>query len=238
MFGGSFRVKLTNVGHCPQSERFLFDVTLTFDNGPEPDVTPGVLRTLASHDIRTTFFVLGQNLADPARRALSAEAAAQGHWIANHTYTHSVPLGLRKEPGVAQEEIGRTQALIGDLSHPDKFFRPFGGGGHLDRRLLNQETLEFLTQGGFTVVLWNCVPGDFKDPDGWVETALKQVEQQAWPLMVLHDLPNGASRHLDRFLGTMKDRGARFRQDFPEDCLPIRRGNIARPVDAYVAAAA
>lgn len=215
----------------------MFDVTLTFDNGPEPDVTPDVLRVLARHDIRTTFFVLGKNIADPARRALSVEAAAQGHWIANHTYTHSVPLGLRPGANVPEEEIGQTQTLIGDLSHPDKFFRPFGGGGHLDTRLFSPATIEFLVRGGFTVVLWNVVPRDFEDADGWVDRALEQCGAQAWPLLVLHDLPNGATRHLDRFLGLMKDRGARFRQDFPEDCLPIRRGKIAQPIDAFVAAA-
>ena len=42
--------------------------------------------------------------------------------------------------------------------------------------------------------------------------------------LVLHDLPNGAMRHLDRFLGTLADRGARFEQAFPEACVPLRRG--------------
>ncbi|HKU98762.1 MAG TPA: polysaccharide deacetylase family protein [Vineibacter sp.] len=60
-------------------------ITLTFDNGPEPDVTPGVLDTLARHGLTSTFFVIGEKLAMPGRRALSERAAAEGHWIGNHT---------------------------------------------------------------------------------------------------------------------------------------------------------
>lgn len=37
-------------------------ITLTFDNGPDPDVTPHVLDTLSRHDVRSTFFVVGELL--------------------------------------------------------------------------------------------------------------------------------------------------------------------------------
>src|SRR6185295_9075586 len=77
----------------PDGARSVFDVTLTFDNGPEPDVTPRVLDILKAHDIRTTFFVIGEKLADPARRRLAVRAHDEGHWIGNHTFTHTVPLG-------------------------------------------------------------------------------------------------------------------------------------------------
>ena len=87
----------------------MFDLTLSFDNGPEPDVTPQVLDTLAKRSIKTTFFVIGEKLADPARRRLAARAHDEGHWIGNHTYTHSVPLGLQHDPDAAQHEIARTQ---------------------------------------------------------------------------------------------------------------------------------
>ena len=212
-----------------------FDLTLTFDNGPEPDVTPDVLDVLARQDVRTTFFAVGSKLADPARRALLERAAAEGHWIGNHTFTHSVPLGLRAEPDVAADEIGRTQSLIGELSHPERLFRPFGGGGNLDRRLLSKAALDFLTAGRFTCVLWNAIPRDWSDPEGWVDRALRQIREQPWTLMVLHDLPTGAMRHLDRFIGEARDAGARFRQDFPPDSVPIRGGTILRPVEAFVA---
>ena len=48
-------------------------------------------------------------------------------------------------PTTAQHEIGRTQAVIGDLAHPQRWFRPFGGGGNLDDRLLKPSVVDYLT---------------------------------------------------------------------------------------------
>ena len=45
----------------------------------------------------------------------------------------------------------------------------------------------------------------------------------------------GAMRHLDRFLGRLADAGARFRQDFPEACVPMRRGRQTGALDAITA---
>lgn len=211
-------------------------ITLTFDNGPDPDVTPFVLDTLGRHDIRATFFVLGDKLRD--RRALAERAHAEGHWIGNHTYNHIVPLGMSSEPGIAAAEIARTQELIGDLAHPRRFFRPFGGGGNLDRNLLNEEALEHLKADGYTCVLWNAIPRDWANPTGWVDRALALCTAQAETLIVLHDLPTGAMAQLDRFIAAARDRGADFVQDFPASCVPIERGALRQPIDLYLTRAA
>ena len=212
----------------------MFDLTLSFDNGPEPSVTPRVLDVLAERGLKTTFFVIGEKLADPARRGLAQRARAEGHWIGNHTFTHSVPLGLQRAANSAEREIARTQSAMGDLAHPDRWFRPFGGGGNLDDRLLKPTVVDYLVRGRFSCVLWNAIPRDWDDPDGWVERALDQCRSQAWSLMVLHDLPTGAMAHLERFLDRATTAGARFRQDFPPACLPICRGEIRLPLAAYV----
>jgi len=105
------------------------NVCLSFDNGPDPEITPGVLDTLAKHGIRATFFVLGRKIVEPARLAICQRAKAEGHWIGNHTYSHETPLGLQTGPDVANLEVARTQQLIGELAHPDKLSRPFSSGG-------------------------------------------------------------------------------------------------------------
>jgi peptidoglycan/xylan/chitin deacetylase (PgdA/CDA1 family) len=208
------------------------DLTLTFDNGPDPEVTPGVLDVLARRAIRGTFFVVGSKL-DAAGRKLAERAHAEGHWIGNHTWTHSLPLGYR-EPAAIEEEIGRTQAAIGSLAHPNKFFRPFGGGGRLHEALLSRAAVDFLARGRFTCVLWNAIPRDWDDPDGWVERALVQCQSAPWVLMVLHDLPTGAMRHLDHFLDEVAGSGIELRQDFPRECVPMVEGRIIGPIDRYV----
>ncbi|MCB4822796.1 polysaccharide deacetylase family protein [Roseicella aerolata] len=199
-------------------------ICLTFDNGPEPEVTPGVLTILARRRIPAMFFVVGEKLRDPARRALAARARAEGFPIGNHTLTHGTPLG-RRGGAEAVAEIKACDALLGDLREPDRLFRPNGGGGALGPHLLNASAARHLQAGGHTVVLWNAIPRDFDDPEGWPERALAQHAAATGPvLMVLHDLPNGAMRHLDRVLGRLQDRGAEFLAEPPASCVPIRRG--------------
>jgi peptidoglycan-N-acetylglucosamine deacetylase len=215
----------------------MFELTVTFDNGPEPSVTPGVLDVLARHGVASSFFVIGNKLQNPQARACVERAHSEGHWIGNHTWTHTRPLGEQPGAQAAQLEIGRTQAEIGSLSHHPPLFRPTGGGGNLDRRLLSPEAARMLQAGGFSCVLWNAVPRDWENPDGWVDTALAQLALQPWTLMVLHDLPNGAMRHLDRFLVEVSRRGGQFRQDFPPVCLPITGGSVTGPLADFVSPA-
>ncbi|MFL6803171.1 MAG: polysaccharide deacetylase family protein [Xanthobacteraceae bacterium] len=211
----------------------MFDVTLTFDNGPDAAVTPAVLNALTRRNVHSTFFVVGEKLADPKLHSLAARAREEGHWIGNHTFSHAVPLG-RQSGDVAEREIGRTEALIGALAHPDKLFRPYGGGGALDRGLLNASVVTYLTEGHYTCVLWNLIPGDWKDIDGWVDVAIEGCRARPWSLVVLHDLPTGAMAHLDRFLARVIDLGGRFRQEFPPECVPIVRGTVVLPIEPYV----
>jgi peptidoglycan/xylan/chitin deacetylase (PgdA/CDA1 family) len=210
----------------------MFDLTLSFDNGPDPGATSLVLDVLARRGIKATFFVIGKNLI--AHRALPERAAAEGHGIGNHTFTHSGPLGRRGEPGVAEDEIGRTQTALGALAHPHRYFRPQGGGGKLGRHLLSTAAADFLKRGKYTCVIWNALPRDWDDPEGWVDRALSQCGERDWSLMALHDIATGAMRHLDRFLGAAIDRGARLRQDFPPDCLLMVDGIATARFSDYV----
>jgi hypothetical protein len=52
--------------------------------------------------------------------------------------------------------------------------------------------------------------------------------------MVLHDLPTGAMRHLERFLDWVEDAAGEIRQEFPPSTMPIVDGIAVLPVDAYV----
>lgn len=208
-------------------------VTLTFDNGPDAEVTPMVLDILARRGIKSTFFVIGSRLA--AGRAPSERAFAEGHWIGNHTWSHSIPFRDRGDMDFVRSEIDRTQEEIGALSHPRRLFRPYGGKGQLDGSL-NAGAARHLAEGGYTCIVWNAVPGDFDNHDGWVEAALPQTATIDWPLVVLHDIHAGAMHHLDRFLGRLQDRGTVFEQDFPPNCVAIDRGRGTALLDAGIVA--
>lgn len=211
----------------------MFDLTLSFDNGPMPDVTPRVLDVLARRGVKSTFFVIGEKLARAEERVLAERAHSEGHWIGNHTWSHSFPFGLM-EAEAAIAEFDRTQQALGPLVHPHRFFRPYGQGGNLDRRLLSRRIVDHLAQARATIVLWNALPRDWEDADGWVDRALSLCAAQPWSLMVLHDIPGDAMRHLDRFIGLVLEHGGRIRQDYPPDCLPMVDGEMVRPLDQYI----
>ena len=61
-------------------------VYLTFDDGPIPEVTPWVLELLKKHDIKATFFMVGDNIRKhPDEYRMVVE---HGHRIGNHTFNH------------------------------------------------------------------------------------------------------------------------------------------------------
>ncbi len=209
-----------------------FDLTLTFDNGPT-DATPEVLDLLAEHQAKATFFVVGRQMADAGRRAHAERAAAEGHWIGNHTYSHSKSLGDFTDLDASIEEISATEALIGDLAPPVPLFRPYANSGVLDRRVLNRRAVEFLVGQGYSLVLWNALPRDWVDA-GWVERAIDQCSRQPWTVLVLHDAFGRALPGLERFLPLVSAAGGCFRQDFPDPCVPIRAGAVRHPIDHLV----
>src|SRR5205085_7419310 len=128
-------------------------VTLTFDNGPEPDATPDVLACLARHDVRATFFVVGSKVIRPEGRAIAMRARDEGHWIGNHTFSHTTPLGeLDRESALAEFE--RTEQALAWLDQPLRLFRPYARGGHLGPQLLHPAVVERLQAGRYHCVLW------------------------------------------------------------------------------------
>jgi peptidoglycan-N-acetylglucosamine deacetylase len=207
-------------------------LTFTFDNGPEPQVTPAVLDCLARHNVRATFFVLGRKAVTPEGAALVRRASEEGHWIGNHTFTHSAPLG-RLDCAAALDEFDQAERALAWLDQPRKLFRP-PGSGQLGKHLLQPAIVERLKAGGYTCVLWNSVPRDWLDPEGWLERAMSDCQSRDWTLLVLHDLPTGAMAHLEEFLARLCDAGVELSQEFPPDCVPIVDGQVVLPLDAYV----
>lgn len=210
-------------------------VTLSFDNGPTPDVTPFVLDVLAERRIPAVFFVVGNQLRHPGAAALLRRARADGHHVGNHSMSHDVPLGQDDTSDCVEREIVATQAALGALAGPDRLFRPFGLGGLIGPHLLNQRAVEHLCAQKFSVVLWNSVPHDWDDPTGWPDRARADVAAHEHTVTVLHDLPTGAMAALPAFLDDLLADGVRFTTDLPDSCVPIRDGRIVTPLDAIVA---
>jgi peptidoglycan/xylan/chitin deacetylase (PgdA/CDA1 family) len=130
------------------------EIALTFDDGPNPAWTPGLLEILASHDVRATFFLLGSRA--QAEPALVRQIVAAGNLIGNHSWSHP-NLALTPASRISQE-LSRTSQTIEQITgSPVRFFRPPFGA----RR---PEVLRAARRLGMLPVLWNAMTSDWKNP--------------------------------------------------------------------------
>ena len=209
-------------------------VTLSFDNGPDASSTPQVLDVLERRRVRAVFFVLGKQLVAPENRELAIRARAEGHLVGNHSMTHKIPLGDDPRIDAAEREIADTELRIGAMAASPPMFRPFGGGGKIGPHLLSPAAIDHLTANHYTCVLWNCVPEDWIHHDEWVNRAIDAIPSKPHALVVLHDIYPPAMRHLDRFIGMLRDGGHTFSQEFPAECVPIIAGRVVHDLKPIV----
>lgn len=130
-------------------------VALTLDDGPHPTNTPEVLALLRNFGILATFFIVGECAHD--HPALVREAAAEGHCLANHTYTH--PDDLRRLSDVqVHDELARTSDLLHTITGqlPSWFRSPGGDWSH--------GMLESGAELGMRPMGWSVDPRDWSRP--------------------------------------------------------------------------
>ena len=213
-------------------------VTITFDNGPEPAITHHVLDVLARHGVKSSFFVIGRKMESAEGRAAVARAKDEGHWIGNHSYTHSISLGDSDDPALYDAEVTRSQEIIGALAHPDRLFRPFCNAGVMDSRVFKHGHIARLAEDGYTCVMYNAVTRDWEDREGWVARGMAEIESRPWTTLVLHDIAGwpdgtetGAMQRLEEFLGLLQAGGHEIVQQIDPACVPMRLGEIKRSMD-------
>lgn len=114
-----------NLVRLPQTAARRAEVALTFDDGPDPEVTPQVLDQLDAAGAKATFFLIGERAA--RHPALAREIVRRGHAAENHSHRHSTAFGWY---GVARarREIAAAQDAIADATGvaPVFFRAPFG----------------------------------------------------------------------------------------------------------------
>lgn len=100
-------------------------VALSFDDGPDPEVTPRVLDQLAEHGVRASFFCIGAKVRRES--VLARRIVAEGHDIENHTHAHSHAFAFRGPRGLLAE-IASAQHVIADCTgRAPRFFRAPAG---------------------------------------------------------------------------------------------------------------
>src|SRR5215510_8849552 len=127
-------------------------LAITFDDGPNPAITPKLLDLLSRYDAKATFFLIGRFVRECP--ALTKEIAEHGHVLANHTQTHPNLFWLTQS--AVRDEMqrcqGALQAVTGDGA---KYFRPPWG-------FRNPWVIRTASELGMQTVMWTLLPGDWR----------------------------------------------------------------------------
>jgi peptidoglycan/xylan/chitin deacetylase (PgdA/CDA1 family) len=167
-----------NLCRLPAAAARRGEVALTFDDGPDPRVTPAVLDELDRHGARASFFCIGRRAA--AYPDVTAEVARRGHHVENHSYSHPnafslyLPAAQRREIRLGQEAL---RAACGTLP---RFFRAPAGFRNL---WLERE----LAAAGLRLASWTRRGFDTvsRDPRRVARRLLAKL--RAGDVLLLHD---------------------------------------------------
>jgi peptidoglycan/xylan/chitin deacetylase (PgdA/CDA1 family) len=197
-----------NLIALPPTHAARREVALTFDDGPNPAVTPAVLDLLDRHGATASFFCIGQQAAK--HPDLLREIVARGHRVENHSQTHPYSFACLLPPGLARE-IGTAQTTLATLAgQPPQYFRaPMG--------LRNPMLQPTLTRLGLHLAAWTR--RGYDGVNGDADTVLQRLTTglAAGDVLLLHDGRCGQTRDgrplvlavLPRLLERLGDLGLR-----------------------------
>jgi len=181
---------------------------LTFDDGPNPAITPRLLSLLERHGVQATFFVLGKYVRE--NRRLTAEIEARNHVIGNHTYAHPNTLFFSRQQIV--DELSRCEdAILKATGRRSECVRPpFGFRGP-------QFYAAARATGLSKVVMWSVSAKDWT-PQPWEKVSRRVRGVQRGDILLLHDGDHRAAnadrnhmlRALEFWLPRWKDAGFDF----------------------------
>jgi peptidoglycan/xylan/chitin deacetylase (PgdA/CDA1 family) len=170
------------------------EIALTFDDGPTPGVTDRILDELKARGAHATFFMIGQRIA--AAPDLARRVVAEGHEVANHTFTHPK---LGELPSArAEEEIQKTQDVIHEiLGLQPAWFRPPYGSFRPDQGPL-------VHNRGMRIAGGSVDPRDWSQPGEELIIGAIAGDARAGSIVICHDMhaqtANAIGAVLDGFI--------------------------------------
>lgn len=167
-----------NITRLPATAKARMEIALTFDDGPDPEVTPKVLEMLDAHGARATFFCIAERAAEQPE--LVREILRRGHAVENHSRTHRATFPMLGLGGIRREITGAQHVLAEVTGHPPRFFRPPAG-------LRNPLLDPVLHELGLRLVSWTRRGYDTnrRDADDVADRLLDSLA--AGDVLLLHD---------------------------------------------------
>jgi len=145
-------------------------LAITFDDGPNPAITPKLLDLLDCFQAKATFFLIGQFVRECPD--LAKELVVRGHVVGNHTELHPNLFWL--SPTKVQVELRLCHdAIRGAIGAPPKWFRPPYG-------MRNPWIAPAARELGYRTVMWTLIPGDWQEkPTEWLIPRMEPVAGNA-----------------------------------------------------------
>lgn len=189
------------VWDIPSAQKTVY---LTFDDGPIPEVTEWVLALLEEHDIKATFFCIGNNIEKNPH--VFQKVADAGHTIGNHTYNHIN--GWKTHNNAYYENIEACRQVIATRSGNDsKLFRPPYG------KISMQQAKEVKSLG-YKIIMWDVLSADFDTtitPKKCLDNVIKNATNGS--VIIFHDSIKAFTNleyALPRVIEYLKENGFRF----------------------------
>ena len=164
---------------------------LTFDDGPSKRTTPKVLDILAEEEIKASFFVIGKNV--EANPAIVKRAYEEGHYIANHGYSHNNKKLYKSKESFLQEILKTDQAIAKAINvdhYISHIFRFPNGSMGKYYHTQKMQSISYLSEIDYTYVDWNALNNDSikKYSDSTLLANLKKSCSKKGNLVILmHD---------------------------------------------------
>jgi peptidoglycan/xylan/chitin deacetylase (PgdA/CDA1 family) len=174
------------IGSINGAEHPRPEVALTFDDGPDPEVTPRLLDRLAEREVRATFFVLTERMRQEPW--IVARMVREGHEVGLHFDRHEAITTLH--PAEARARIAAARDEVQAVAGPIIWFRPPFG-------LQSLATYRIARSLGLEVVVWGPYARDWEEQPPASAAAHAMINLQAGDILLLHDgaeMPDGESR--------------------------------------------
>ena len=167
-----------NLTRLPPASAARGEIAITFDDGPDPEVTPRLLDVLEAANARATFFCIAE--AALRHAGLCREIVRRGHGIENHSFGHSHAFALNGIGGLRRELLAAQAALAAASGRAPRFFRPPAG-------FRNPLLDPVLHQLGLRLVSWTRRGFDTASGDARFVCARLTAGLAAGDILLLHD---------------------------------------------------
>lgn len=184
-------------------------IYLTFDDGPTPEITNWVLKTLKAYNAKATFFCIGKNIKN--HPDIFQNILKDGHSIGNHTHNHikgwktktnDYLLNIDKAQKIIENQIQDSEFRIQSLFRP-----PYGQ--------IKPKQGKQLIKLGYKIIMWDVLSFDW-DKNVSKETCLNNVISKATSgsIIVFHDSIKASKNMkyaLPKVLDYFSNKGYRFK---------------------------